>query len=540
MKLRRTVQIVFLALFFYLLIATTYPLSSWLPLKLFLQMDPLTGLSAALASRDVSLIWFAIPTIIATLIVGRFFCGWICPLGTLIDISDRTITPKARFKSEPGTGRPGGTDKKKLFHPRTKCILLVVFLAAAVFGVQWLWFLDPIPLLTRVVTTSLLPYFEFSVRAVFEALYRVPGIRNLSEPVYFFLKDSVLSFEQPFFLTHQFAGLIALGIILLSIIGRRTWCRNLCPLGGLLGLVGRISPIRLNRLDSCTHCRKCGQVCKMGAIASDTEADEKTYTPAVDRGECILCGTCWNICPVDALKPECKERKNNRPKQADLTRRHVLGSVLGGLAAVPFLTLASRGEDDGNARVIRPPGARDEKEFLEKCIRCGECMKVCPTNAIHPTLLESGLNGLFSARLVPRIGYCEYECNLCGRICPTGAIENLHLSEKKRLSMGLAHFVKDRCLPHAQRIDCLVCEEHCPTPDKSIHFKRTSVTVPSTGEIDEILEPYVIPERCIGCGTCENVCPLEGSPGIRVYPHAKQKPVESDSVDLPAAHSDPY
>jgi len=150
-------------------------------------------------------------------------------------------------------------------------------------------------------------------------------------------------------------------------------------------------------------------------------------------------------------------------------------------------------------------------------------MKVCTQNGLHPVFFESGLEGLFTPELLPRLGYCEYACTLCGEVCPTGAIKKLAVKEKKQVSIGLGQFVKDRCLPYAQGINCLVCEEHCPTPAKAIKFRDVEAFVPRTGETITIKEPYVIAERCVGCGICEHVCPLEGLPGIRVYPYAQQK-----------------
>ena len=58
-----------------------------------------------------------------------------------------------------------------------------------------------------------------------------------------------------------------------------------------------------------------------------------------------------------------------------------------------------------NPDLVRPPGARSEKEFLARCTACGLCMKVCPTGGLQPALAEAGLEGIWTPRLVPRIGY---------------------------------------------------------------------------------------------------------------------------------------
>ena len=128
-----------------------------------------------------------------------------------------------------------------------------------------------------------------------------------------------------------------------------------------------------------------------------------------------------------------------------------------------------------NPELIRPPGSLEEKRFLDRCVRCGECLKVCPLNALQPIGLESGWGGIFTPRLIPRIGYCEFNCTLCGQVCPTGAIEQLDLPRKQKTVIGLAYFDKNRCLPYARGVPCIVCEEHCPTPDKAIKFREVEV-----------------------------------------------------------------
>jgi MauM/NapG family ferredoxin protein len=164
--------------------------------------------------------------------------------------------------------------------------------------------------------------------------------------------------------------------------------------------------------------------------------------------------------------------------------------------------------------LLRPPGSVAEDEFLRRCIRCGECLKVCIGGALHPALLQAGASGIWTPLVVPRIGYCEYNCTLCGQVCPTGAIRLLNLEEKQKAVIGLAVFDKNRCLPFARGEECLVCEEHCPTGEKAIVFDEQDIRV--AGEPRRIKMPRVIKQRCVGCGICETRCPLEGAGAIRV------------------------
>jgi translation initiation factor RLI1 len=135
---------------------------------------------------------------------------------------------------------------------------------------------------------------------------------------------------------------------------------------------------------------------------------------------------------------------------------------------------------------------------------------------LQPALLEAGLAGFWTPHLVPRLGYCDFGCNACGQVCPSEAIPYLTLTDKRQAVMGLAAVDRNRCLPWAYNTPCIVCEEMCPVPDKAVKLEREQV-----GEI-ELQKPYVVAELCIGCGICEQHCPLAGEAAIRVYGHQER------------------
>jgi ferredoxin len=217
-------------------------------------------------------------------------------------------------------------------------------------------------------------------------------------------------------------------------------------------------------------------------------------------------------------RPRARSPRGAGPAPAfagvDLRRRHLLLAGAGGLAAVPMLRLGAAPERVDPA-LIRPPGALPEREFLERCVRCGECMKVCLTHGLQPTLLEAGLEGLWTPRLVPRLGYCEYNCTLCGQVCPTQAIRRLPLEVKRRVRIGLAAIDTSRCLPYAFQTSCIVCEEHCPLPRKAIWFDEREV-VTRDGALRRVKQPKVAIDLCTGCGICETKCVVQDLPAIRV------------------------
>jgi ferredoxin len=208
-----------------------------------------------------------------------------------------------------------------------------------------------------------------------------------------------------------------------------------------------------------------------------------------------------------------------RPPSAaklDLKRR---GLIVGGIAGASTALLA-RSSALGQGRtfspeLIRPPGSTAEDDFLAKCIRCGECMKVCPTNAIQPALNEGGITGLWTPVLKMRLGYCEYECTLCSQVCPTQAIQRMPLEEKQKIKIGLAFFDRNRCLPYASARTCIVCEEHCPTPKKAIWFEEVQVMT-SAKTLTTVKQPHVDPALCTGCGICETKCPIADMRGVYI------------------------
>jgi len=201
--------------------------------------------------------------------------------------------------------------------------------------------------------------------------------------------------------------------------------------------------------------------------------------------------------------------------QIDIKRRHIVAAGVAGLGGgLLFQAQPPALRRNLNPAFIRPPGAVADEAFLGKCIRCGECMKVCPTNAIQPALLEMGLDGMWSPLLKMRLGYCEYQCNMCTTVCPTEAIAKLTLEKKQKTKIGLSVVEKDRCLPYAYGTNCQRCYDQCPLPDKAISMVESTVAVGS--RMLRIKQPQVNSKLCTGCGVCENKCPVDGQAAIRV------------------------
>ena len=493
---RRLAQWGFFVLFLVLFVKTDYSGVDELhgAVNLLFRIDPLLALTAMLAARTVVVLMLpALATVALTLVFGRAFCGWVCPMGTLIDASRMLF------------GRPGGD-------PETcgrwlKYALLLFLLAGALFGLPLAGYFDPFSILVRALALAVHPALDHALTTLFTWTYQHAPIwvNQFTEPVYALLRAHVLPFAAKVYALSVPSLILLLVVLGLSRVQSRYFCRTLCPLGGLLALGSRRPLVRLvGGDDDCGTCRLCRTICRTGAIDLNRR---------IDPAECVLCLDCVDKCPRDRIHFTPAHAAPAAPP-INLGRRTVLASLAAG-ALAPLALPARPHARRPEPLLVRPPGALAEVDFLGQCVRCGECMKVCIGNALHASGFEAGLEGLFTPRLIGRIGYCEYNCTLCGQVCPTGAIRRLDRTAKHTTVIGRAHFDRNRCLPYASGTDCIVCEEHCPTPDKAIKFRETEV-VNSRGERVSVRQPYVVDSLCIGCGICENKCPLEGAAAVLV------------------------
>ena len=462
--LRRAVQTVSLALFVL-----------WFPrgVNLFFQLDPLAMLTTLAAAHAVAAgMLLSLATLALTILCGRWFCGWVCPLGTV-----HHVVSTARGRGSPPKAPVANTDHRRY---NSKYYVLAFFLGASLLGVSISGWLDPLAFLFRSLATVIYPSLN-------DVLIRTTGI---SDPVYDFLRLHLLAARQPHYYGNLLIGILFGATLALNVVRPRFWCRYLCPLGALLGIAARKSLVRLRR--DPRACNDCG-LCEPHCQGADNPA------------ECLYCFNCRRDCPASAIRLEF--RKPAGAKTPDPGRRRVLASGAAGFGAALLFHTHPLGEKRSfHPDLIRPPGALAEDAFLSTCLRCGECMKVCPTNGIHPAAMEAGLEGLWTPVMKMTVGYCEYECVLCTQACPSGAIRPLEIAEKQKIKIGLAYIDRNRCLPYAYGRTCIVCEEHCPTPKKAIRFD----------EVKGVKQPRVDPELCIGCGICTNKCVIKAGPAIVV------------------------
>lgn len=449
--------------------------------EFFLAIDPLVSLSTALASR--AWIWSLTSAGIILLVcvfIPRGFCGYLCPLGTLIDLFDWSIGSRVkRFR----VGDNG-------WWVHIKYYVLLATLVAAACGVLVSGFVAAIPVITRGFLFAISPW-----QTGFQRGWHLVPPLNVGHFVSLAL----------------FAAVLGLGFL-----KPRFWCRYVCPSGAVFSL-GNLFRVTERKVENtCINCNKCVEICPFDAIKPDF------LTRTTD---CTLCQSCGGVCPTQAIK--FVERWNlvqlklpNDPPTGDgpLGRRGFLAAgiglasgVLGGLGLAVAGKASGANLDDPNAwRPVRPPGSVPEENFLQMCIRCGECFKACPNDVLHPLRFQQGLDGLWTPHIVADWAGCESSCNACGQVCPTGAIRALPLDEKRVCHIGLAEVNLQTCLPYAGREACQLCVDECHHAGyHAIEFTRVRTEVDAAGnpvEESGFLAPVVLPDKCVGCGLCQTRC----------------------------------
>jgi polyferredoxin len=492
---RKFIQFLTLILFIIILIAMRRLTWQTDVLNIPLRIDPLITISNLLssqiflASSSISLL-----LILFSLLLGRAWCGWICPLGTILDVFAFREKKQKELASIPDYWRNG------------KYFLLFIILFAALLGNLSLLFLDPLTIMVRTITITILPAADRIITSLEYGLYWIPGFSGPISWLDSFLRPGFFPYGSPFYRGIVFYSLFFIGIISLNIVASRFWCRYLCPLGGLLGLLSKFALFRRQVKEDCIACGFCERRCPTRTI-------NPTQKYKSDPSECTMCLECFSGCAHSTIR-KVHVYKMVEWFTYDPDRRKILISLGITIAGIGVLRSDWR-QKNSHPKYIPPPGAK-ENNLIGKCVRCGECVRACPTTAIQPAILEAGIEGMWTPILIPRLGYCDYSCNACGQVCPVQAIPPLPLIEKRKQVIGKAYIDENRCIAWSDHKDCIVCEEMCPVSDKAIKLESVKLNQ-TAGNFIEVKLPRVYRERCIGCGICEYKCPLSGDAAIRVY-----------------------
>jgi len=465
-----------------------WQLRGW-PVNWFLQFDPLVAIGTILTTHTLyrALLW-ALVTVILTVVFGRFFCSWVCPFGSL-----------HHFVGFLGNRKKPAAQKIKLNKYRKaqyiKYFILIFFLSMAAFpsigATLQTGLLDPISLIMHCFNLVLLPIADRSV--------------NLASVAARFYEGAWLILA------------IFLTAVFLNLVIPRFYCRFICPLGALFGILGRFAIWRIGKNQSeCVNCKLCEKTCEGGCEPAGS----------IRISECVLCFNCFDDCNDAIISYQTQPSLAGEITNPDISRRGFVLSLASGIFAVPVVRLSNKLGANWSHSVIRPPGALGEEEFLKRCIKCGQCMRLCPTNVIQPGGIDGGLENLWTPVLNNRIGSsgCQLNCTACGQVCPTSAIRPITLSEKLGtdefakvgpIKLGTAFLDRGRCLPWAMDKPCIVCEENCPVSPKAIYTQECFDTIrngiliikKATYNTIETIEDNLSPDRF---ATGDYYCITEG------------------------------
>ena len=433
-----------------------------------------------------------------TLIFGRVYCSVICPMGVMQDVISWL----------------SGRRKGKKFRFTYSCELRVLRLS--VLGL----FIVAIVAGIGSFVALLAPYSSYG---------RI--VSNLFEPLYLWCNnllaliaehyDSYAFYSVDVWMrgisTFAVAGLTFVVIGWLAWRNGRTYCNTVCPVGTVLGYLSKFALFRLTiNTDKCVSCGVCSRKCKASCI------DGKHH--AIDYSRCVTCFDCIGACTHDAISyrfrfPLPAKAPHTESKTAtgvNSGRRTFLSLTV--LTAVTAAIEAQEKKVDGGLAVIEdkkapkrktqivPAGALSLKHMAQHCTGCQLCVTVCPNQVLRPsTKLTTMMQPVMSFER----GACEPWCVKCSEVCPAGAITPITKEEKSSTQIGIAVWEPKNCIPLTDGVECGNCARHCPA--------GAIIMVPNIpGDPDAIAIPAINPERCIGCGTCELLCPARPFSAIHV------------------------
>ena len=160
---------------------------------------------------------------------------------------------------------------------------------------------------------------------------------------------------------------------------------------------------------------------------------------------------------------------------------------------------------------VRPPGSVPEREFLQLCIRCGECFKACPNNVLQPLGFEQGLEGLWTPAVKADWAGCESSCNACDAGLPHRRDPGVAAGGEEGRPDGLGDRQPQNLpahLPAKRRASFASMSASTPATTRSSSL-RVGTEVDAEGQPIEgsgFLAPVVLADKCVGCGLCQTRC----------------------------------
>jgi len=515
--IRLTLAVIFFVLITLLFMDFTGTLHVWFGWMAKIQFLP------AVLALNVGVILFLV---ILTLIFGRIYCSVICPMGVMQDII-AWIGKKTRSKKEQKTPYTYSPAKSVLRYS-----VLGVFILAIIGGVgSFVALLAPYSSYGRIASNLLQPLYRWGNNVL-------ASIAEHYESYAFYDTDVWMKSLPTFIIA--VATLLIVGY--LAFKNGRTYCNTICPVGTVLGFISRFSFFHITfDEDKCKNCSMCSRNCKASAI------DFKNHQ--VDYSRCVTCGDCLEKCKFDALhykfampsmktafpkkaapaaakatvKPAAPKAQEGKP--ADPTLRAIFGAIaVGATAKVANAQIIQEATDkkvDGGladiidkevhprSTPLTPPGSLSARNMKNHCTACQLCVSACPNGVLRPS---TDLMTFMQPMMSYERGYCRPECTECAQVCPAGAIKPITKEEKSSIQIGHAVWTRELCIPIRDGQECGNCARHCPT--------GAITMVPlDADDPDSLKIPVVNEEACIGCGTCEALCPSRPLSAIYVEGH---------------------
>lgn len=468
-RIRRILAVVFFAGITVLSLSLSFPVHKWLGWMADVQFLP-----AAMALNVVVIA----ALLLITIIFGRIYCSVICPLGVLQDVFGwlgRRVTRNRYTYS-----------KERVW---LRWIVFVIFVFAIFCGFS-------------AIVSLLAPYSSY-VRIVQNVFFSSYLIGNYAfAPVAFCV------------------AIVTLIIIaILSWRNGRTYCNTICPVGTILSCFARFSMLRpVINTSKCVNCSLCAKNCKASCI--DIKGGHK-----IDYSRCVTCGDCISVCGKGALeyKNAWMKKADGKNEKVDVGRRGLLVAAVGLFAAEAFsdklrkaFTGNSKGlalrenvtglASAGNKITTVPPGAESVENMISNCTGCQLCVSACPGEVL---VSSTNLFTLNQPQMSYERGYCIEGCTKCSEVCPTSAIKKITVEQKGKTQIGTAVWDAGLCIPLRDGEFCGACGYACP-------YGAIELTAVDPLDADSPQFPVVDPEKCRGCGACENVCPSRPQKAIYV------------------------
>jgi polyferredoxin len=452
--------------------------------------------------------------LLLTLLTGRTYCSFLCPLGIGQDLFSR-IGGRIKRKFR----RYG---YKKPFTILRYALLAITLIVTMIWGIYMITILDPYSIFGRFMT-------YFAKPAVIEINNILAGLLGKFD-IYTLSNVPIKGFS---LIVYSIPAVFFLLVGGLSLTKGRLYCNMICPVGTLLGLLSKISILRIKFDETaCTRCGRCSLGCKSSCI--------DFLKHDIDVTRCVECFNCIISCQDKAISYGFVELKKKVHETDESKRKVIAGSVLFLLG----LSQVSNSQDktapkpkkdstvkENKTNPVCPPGGVGIKDFNIDCTACSLCINACPNGVLQPAFTQYGIAGIMQPVMDYHKSFCTYNCVICTEVCPTNALHPLLLEAKKLTQIGKAIFIKDNCIVKTEKTACGACSESCPT--KAVHM------IPYEGNL---VIPEVTDDICIGCGHCEFACPTVPYKAIFVDGNAihtaakKPENVESEiktPVDFP-------